>query len=52
VCCSIWAVDFFAFVNRMITFNAGLLEFASVAISADHFFHLTFGIALGLELSA
>jgi hypothetical protein len=38
VCGSVWAVDFFALVNGVIPFDTRLMEFASVAISAEHFF--------------
>jgi hypothetical protein len=36
--CSIGAIDFFAFNDRLVTFNAWFKEFASVTISAKHFF--------------
>jgi hypothetical protein len=38
MCGSVWAVDFLALVDHMVTFNAGFQEFASVTISAEHFF--------------
>jgi hypothetical protein len=37
VCGSVWAVDFFAFADHVVTFNAGLELSASVAISTEHF---------------
>jgi hypothetical protein len=45
VCRSVWAVDFFSFVNCLVTFYAGMEHFASVAISAEHFFTSIFNFA-------
>lgn len=38
MCCSVWTVHFFVFVNLPITFTAHVQHAAAIAISTQHFF--------------